>query len=583
MSFRPAILFTALFLCAGIIMPRAYAQREITDTLDMSVVGKNAKADQLFFDAVKAKMHDDDRLAEELLQKYILQRQDVPAAYYELARLSYGDRNLAKAEEFIKKAIELNPENKWYREEYAAILADRGAYAEAAKVMAVLMQDQPQDDNYPLAAADYYTRAKMYDEAIACLDKALLKHVMDADLLERKVQVYLMMNDVEKAAEVVKQKISTDPKNGQYYKQLGDLYSNNKETEKASEVYRNAERLLPNDPDIQLGIALNYRNAGNIAGYNAQIKKVILNKDLDADKQVEVFSSYMRTLDNDSAMGATGLPILREMTEQHPDDPDVLVLFGDFLSNSGQHDSAVVVYKRSLQIKQSNFGVWERLMVNYADKKYADSLIKYSERAMRLFPNLAIVSYYNALGYLNKKQFPQAIRAIGRAIDMQPDKELKERKQLADMYAMQADIYHSNKQDDLSDKSFDKSLSIDPDNASTLNNYSYYLSERGTKLDQAEEMSKKSLEIRPDEATFLDTYGWIQYKKGNYLKAKDYVERAIKLNGKNADATLYEHLGDICFQLNDKANAIENWKKAKALGAEGALIDKKISEGKLYE
>lgn len=576
MSLRPIILFTACFLCCC----PAFAQREMNDTLDMSVVGKNAKADEFFFDAVKAKIHNDDKLAMELLLKYVSLRQDVPAAYYELSRLSYGERNLTKAEEYIKKAIELNPANKWYQEEYAAILADRGAYGQAAEVVSGLMKKEPQDDNYPILAAEYYVKAKDYEKAIAALDKALVKHVMDEDLLERKVQVYLAMNNVEKAAEVVKQKIAKDPRNGKFYKQLGDLYSNNKQTAKAKEIYREAEKLMPNDPEIQLGIALNNLNSGDTAAYHEGIKKVILNTDVDPDMQVEIFTSYMRTLPNDSAMGRRGLPILRELAIQRPEDAQVMLLLGEFLEDNNQRDSAVVAYKKSLAIKPNNFNVWERLMNNYLDKKYADSLIKYSDKAMRLFPNLAIVNYYNAIGYMNRKLYPQAIRAIGRAIDMQPEKNTQA---LANMYALQADIYHSNKQDDLSDKAFDKAISLEPDNASTLNNYAYYLSERGKKLDQAEQMSQKSLEIRPNEATFMDTYGWIQYKKGNYLRAKDYIERAIKINGVNADATLYDHLGDICYQLNDHAKAMEYWKKAKELGSEDTLLDKKISEGKLYE
>ena len=97
-------------------------------------------------------------------------------------------------------------------------------------------------------------------------------------------------------------------------------------------------------------------------------------------------------------------------------------------------------------------------------------------------------------------------------------------------------------------------------------------------------MSKKSLELRPEEATFLDTYGWILYRQGNFLKARDMVERAVKLMGDKADATLFDHLGNICFQLNEKEKAIEYWKKAKALGGgEDLFLDKKISEGKLYE
>ncbi len=163
---------------------------------------------------------------------------------------------------------------------------------------------------------------------------------------------------------------------------------------------------------------------------------------------------------------------------------------------------------------------------------------------------------------------------------MQPEND---KQALENMYEVLADAYHSNKQDEQSDKAFDKALVLDPNNASVLNNYSYFLSERGKRLDEAEKMSKKSLELRPEEATFLDTYGWILYKKGEFEKAKEYVQQAINKMGPGADATLYDHLGDIYYKLNEKGKALEFWKTAKDKGADDSLIDKKIKEGKLYE
>ena len=128
----------------------------------------------------------------------------------------------------------------------------------------------------------------------------------------------------------------------------------------------------------------------------------------------------------------------------------------------------------------------------------------------------------------------------------------------------------------------EKALKILPDDATTLNNYAYYLSLRKNKLDKAEKMSKKSLQLQPDSKSFLDTYGWILYQQGKYTEAKDYIEKAIKAGGQE-DGTLYEHLGDIYYKLNEVDKAKENWKKAKEKGEDSPLLNKKMNEGKLYE
>jgi len=570
-------LYFFIFFCLGAIS-RSFAQ-ESADTAELPGV-KNAKTDEVYFDAEKAKMHDDEKQAKELFKQFIAARPGVSDAYYELSKIYYNDKNIDEAEANIKKAIDLDKENKWYKEQYATILAERGDDLQAAKIIADLYKSEPEDRSYPIMAADYYERAHKYDDAIKYLDLAIAQAGPDEELMMRKVQIYLSMNDVEKAAAVIKELISQDPRNGRYYKELGDLYDNNKLPEKAAEVYKNAQQNIPDDPSIQLGLAEHYLKLKDTQSYVSYVKKAIINKSLDAENQLDILTAYAQSLPNDSVLQAQGLPIIRRIVAMHPADPDVLEVYGEFLDKNNNRDSAVIEFKRSLEIKPANFNVWARLLEAYQDKEHADSLIKYSEKAIRLFPNQVAVHYYNGIGHYYKKEYPAAAKAINRALDMIPEND-KQRQ--ADMLSFLGDIYHSNKQFDLADQAYDKVLKLDPENATVLNNYSYYLSERGVKLDEAEKMSKKALDLNPQEGTFLDTYGWILYKKGDYTRAKGYVQKAIELAGANADGTLYDHLGNIYYKLNDTNKALENWKIAKEKKADDPELDKKIREGKLYE
>ena len=579
----PRYLLLLLLLCTGIAVPAAYAQKEIstTDSVEAtSKEGMNAKTEEIYFQALQAKMHDDYRQARILFEKFAEARPEVAATYYELCNLSYDEKQVDKATEYIKKAISLDKDNKWYKEDYASILADHGEFAEAAAVMAELSKLYPDDASYDKATAEYYTQAKKYKEALPYIDKALLIDNEDEDLMERKVKVYLGMNDVEKAAEVVRRMIALDPANGKYYVELGDIYDNNRMTAKATEVYQKALKQLPDDADVQAGIAGHYLKTGDTAAYRATMNKAIVNKDLDAQGQLEQLNNYLQLIPTDSMKLVQGLPVVRQLAAQHPDDDQVMAVYGDFLELSNKHDSASWAYKRSVQIKPSEFNVWVRLLGTYAGKENADSMLKYSDKFIRLYPNQADAHYFSAIAHNNKGDYAGAIKAVNRAIDYEPENN---KAALAGFYAFLGELYHSNKQDDLSDKAFDKSLAINPDDASVLNNYSYFLSERGMRLDDAEKMSQRSLALKTGEGTYLDTYGWILYKKGDYAKAKEYVQKAIDQSGANTDGTLYDHLGNIQYKLNDKDSAVQNWKLAKQKGSDDPLLDKKISEGKLYE
>ena len=85
----------------------------------------------------------------------------------------------------------------------------------------------------------------------------------------------------------------------------------------------------------------------------------------------------------------------------------------------------------------------------------------------------------------------------------------------------------------------------------------------------------------PDNATFLDTYAWVLYVKGKYKDAKKTMERAIG-TGK-ANATHFEHYGDILFKLGDIDAAVAQWEKARGLNANSETLNRKIANRKIYE
>ena len=540
---------------------------------------KGAMTDALYVDAIKARMLNDTKQEEELLRQVIKEKPQEPAPYYDLAQLSRKQKKLDQAEQLIKKAIELDGENAWYQVAYGEILEGQNKVKEAAAVFSALAQKQKYNKDYLFNAARLSEKAGDYKGAIALLDQLIQRIGSEEVILMQKQQLHLRMNDLEGAVKVAKQLIDQNPREGRYYANLADLYESNNQGDKAIEIYQKALKDFPNDPSIQYGLAEYYRKKKDMAKYDEYIRKAILNREFDDETQTTILFSYLQELNADSVRKKESLGITEQLAAQHPENPQILTLFGEVLLENDSTARAVEQFKKALAIDPARFNVWQRLMFTYTDRKDADSLIKYSEKAMRYFPNQAMVHYLNGIGHYNKKTYPAAIKSINRAIDLKPEDNAA---LLSDMYTSLGDIYNTTKDHKQSDSSYEKSLRLNPKNPTVLNNYAYYLSERGIRLDDAEKMSKESLELRPGEATFLDTYGWILYKQGKYEGAKKYIEDALKANPE-ADGTLWEHLGDIYFKLGDANKAVENWKKAKEKGTENTQIDKKIQDRKIYE
>ncbi len=571
---RNSVILIILFLF-GMSFPLS-AQEEEGDT---SVHRKDLEVQALYIDATKARMLDDAKTEEELLKQVIKQKPDEAAPYYDMARLNIGKKNYDQAEENIKKAIARNGDNVWYRAMYAEILEAQNKAEQAALVYKELAEKEKYNRDYLFNAARLYEKAGKLKEAVALLDKLMQKVGNEEIFLMQQQQLYLRMNNLEAAAKVAQQLIDLNPREGRYYANLADIYSNNGQEAKALTIYEKALKDFPNDPSIQYGLAEYYKKKEDTAKYDEYIRKAILNQEFDDETQTTILFSYLQELTSDSSRRKESVEIAGQLARQHPASAQIISLYGEVLLENGEPARAAEQYKKAIAIDPGRFNVWQRLMFLYTDRKDADSLIRYSEKAMRYFPNQGMVHYLNGIGHYNKKEYPVAIKSLNRAIDLQPEDNAA---LLADIYSSLADVYNTTKEYALSDSNFERSLKLNPQNASVLNNYSYYLSVRGVRLDDAERMSKKSLEIRPGESTFLDTYGWILYKQGKFEKAKQYIEDAVK-GTPEPDATLWEHLGDIYYKLGDINKAVDYWKKAKQKGSDNALIDKKILEKKIYE
>ncbi|MDZ7776279.1 MAG: CDC27 family protein [Bacteroidales bacterium] len=122
-------------------------------------------------------------------------------------------------------------------------------------------------------------------------------------------------------------------------------------------------------------------------------------------------------------------------------------------------------------------------------------------------------------------------------------------------------------------------MEADPENSYTLNNYSYYLSLRGEKLKAAEEYAKKAVRLDPENPNNQDTYGWVLFKMKRYEEAKFWIEKSIK-NSDEPSGTVLEHMGDVLFELGEKEQALQYWKRAKEAGDTSEDIDKKIEQKK---
>lgn len=568
LKFSCLLLLT--FLCLSANAQEAVKTRE------------DAVTDALFFDAIRAGMDADYPKAEQLLLAFTKKRPDVAAAWYDLARIKMQTRELTAAEGYIQKAMNLDGANQWYQEAYADILVRQAKYEAAAREYGKLARKHKRNADYLISSAVLYQKLGKYPEALEALHELEKSKGEYEELLQRKQELYLQMNDVAGAVKVAKRLVELYPNEARFYAQLADIYNNNRRTQEGAKVLQEMQEKFPNDPLVQLSMANSFREQGDTAAYEDYVRQAITNKSLDVESQLTLLAAYAQEVMKDTSRLAEVTEMAGKIATQRPQDANVLALYGDLLMMRRQTKDAAEAYKKSVSIDPAKYNAWQQLLFAYIEPQDADSLIKWSEKALRVYPNQLLVHYLNGIGYFNKKEYPKAIKAINRALDMGDDED---EEMTGSMYTLLGDIYNATKDYAKSDSSYEAAMRINPNDATLLNNYAYYLSVRKVRLKDAERMSKKSLDLRPGEATFLDTYGWILFQEGKYSEAKKYIQEAIDNSGDEVSGTLWEHLGDAEMKLGNTGKALEHWQRAKEKGGidDVKKLEQKIRDKKYYE
>jgi tetratricopeptide (TPR) repeat protein len=123
-------------------------------------------------------------------------------------------------------------------------------------------------------------------------------------------------------------------------------------------------------------------------------------------------------------------------------------------------------------------------------------------------------------------------------------------------------------------------LARTPDEPGVNNDLGYLYADQGKNLEKAETMIRKAVEQEPENFAYLDSLGWVLFKRGKVKEAVEPLEKAIKvqIDTMATDATVYEHLGDVYFQLQQIEKAREAWKSAEKVAAKATPVDKRLPE-----
>ena len=82
---------------------------------------------------------------------------------------------------------------------------------------------------------------------------------------------------------------------------------------------------------------------------------------------------------------------------------------------------------------------------------------------------------------------------------------------------------------------------------------------RGVMLEESVRLAQRAVDLEPDNGAYLDSLGWAYYKSGQLKAARENLLRAAE---RRDDPVIWDHLGDVLFDLQDLRGALREYERA---------------------
>jgi len=420
---------------------------------------------------------------------------------------------------------------------------------------------------------------------------------------------------------------------------LGNLYSEDKNFEKANSIFESFDKKYGINETSTLSSIKNLISENKYD--DALVKTLSLLKEYPDEI---MYNGILADIYRGRGENQKALDVYNNLLERNPDDPKIQLSLCDFLLTEKRYDelfmllntvalnskiereSKITFMSRIIQIPELSKELDEKLIIslmvleaNYKNDNIIPLLRpelmikenKLSDASLRLEELIKINAdnYYAweklLIVYLQMKDYNKLVKTgeecatkfntsltakllyangaleLGKysiALDELRKAEIlagENKEFLVQVLTMRADVYYRMKDYLKAFETFKVAMKTDNEDLTVINNYAYYLAEQNSNLKEAEEMAKRVVEKDKGNITFLDTYGWVLYKRGKLKEAAKVMESVIS-KGEKTDAVWYEHYGYILKKQKKCSEAVSNWNIALQLDSSKTELLKEI-------
>lgn len=540
------------------------------------------KAEYIFLQAQNEKMKGNfDAFHDLLAYAHKIDSSNTAISFYlGFCKIRMNNTNKTLCEEglaLMKEHFEAQPEDLYETTFYSDANMQLGHPEEALRAIKLLNEYNPNRLELQVRLAEAYSHSGDYAKSNATYDSIAAIFGDAIQITSSKIDNYMAMNDSTGALREMRGLLATAPQNDTYNIAMSGLFQHYGMNDSALYYLDRAQEIAPDNGYVYLARAEYYNMAGDSVAYEQQIYNALTAEQLDVDSKLGVLLGYIREqlAKEDTTQRINNL--FTALIQQHPHEAKIHQLYSEYFFTKKDYKNAIEQLGYSLDVNPTDADGWRNMVIlNMMDDNYPDA-IKASEKALEYNPDNLDLYGYVAGCYHQMKEYGKAIETYEKILTLTDSTDLERR---AELITGMGDTYSEINDTIKAIECYERALELDPTNSGALNNYAYYLAQRGENLDRAERMAAMAIKDDPDNANFIDTYAWVYFAKKDYTKALLYIKSAVE---KDEDNHLLEHYGDILWFNDEKEQAVEQWTKALEEDKDNELLQRKVKDKTYYE
>ncbi|MFP4844627.1 tetratricopeptide repeat protein [Winogradskyella sp. PE311] len=365
-----------------------------------------------FFEAIKQKGIENYDRAVESLYKCLNLDSKRPVIYFELGKNYNKLKNFGAAEDNLKKAISMQPDNEWFLDELYDVYFQQDDINNAIKTIKQLVKYHP---DYKEDLAALYIREKRYKQALDLLDELDEELGVSEPRDNMRNDIYSITGNADDRIENLEERIANNPNNEENHLKLIYRYSQTGDKKNAYKVAKNLLKIKPDSKFVHLALYKFYLQDDKVEEAISSVKIALTSPVINADAKAKVLKDFVSFVAKNpeyesDLVDITALIDDSKDAQTHED-------LGRYYLKAGDKVKALANFKDALKQDPNDFKLIKDVLLLQLDVEDFKAVVKDSGDALELYPAQPILYLVNGVANNKLGNSKKAIENLEMGLD----------------------------------------------------------------------------------------------------------------------------------------------------------------------